>query len=171
MKKKKISKLVKMVVTESNNLRYDQLSVKKSYDNDSNSPSSNDEIFTTSDDQTKKKIRNLIIRLLHHRDEIHFNSNERTLNLNSRMEEKIRSTSTKSSYFNLEVIKDVGFIINCNDKRTHIQDTLLYDEIKPQIKQIFDKVNLENFNGVYSSIMKDSGLSRESNLDDLLSDF
>jgi hypothetical protein len=41
----------------------------------------------------------------------------------------------------------------------------------PQIKEIFDSINLENFNELYSTIMKDNGLNRESNLDDLLAGF
>jgi hypothetical protein len=41
----------------------------------------------------------------------------------------------------------------------------------PKIKEAFDKVNLDNFNELYSSIMKDNGLNRESNLDELLSGF
>ena len=41
----------------------------------------------------------------------------------------------------------------------------------PKIKEAFDTINLENFNELYSSIMKDNGLNRESNLDELLEDF
>jgi hypothetical protein len=38
----------------------------------------------------------------------------------------------------------------------------------PKIKESFDKINLDNFNELYSSVMKDNGLNRESNLDELL---
>ena len=52
-----------------------------------------------------------------------------------------------------------------------MKDTTLYDEMKPQVKQIFDELNRENFKELYTVVMKDNGLNRESNLDDLLRDF
>ena len=74
-------------------------------------------------------------------------------------------------YFHHEIIKEVGYNINCNGRRVLIKDITLYDEMFPKIKEAFDKVNLDNFNELYSSIMKDNGLNRESNLDELLSGF
>ena len=71
----------------------------------------------------------------------------------------------------LEIIKEVAYNINCNGRRVLIKDITLYDEMFPKIKEAFDKVNLDNFNELYSSIMKDNGLNRESNLDELLSGF
>ena len=41
----------------------------------------------------------------------------------------------------------------------------------PKIKETFDTINLENFNDLYNSIMKDNGLNRESNLDELLNGY
>ena len=74
-------------------------------------------------------------------------------------------------YFHLEIIKEVGYNINCNNRRVLIKDVTLYDEMLPKIKETFDNINLDNFNELYSSIMKDNGLNRDSNLDELLANF
>jgi hypothetical protein len=36
------------------------------------------------------------------------------------------------------------------------------------MKNIFEKVNKENFNEIYQTLLVDTGLSRETNLEDLL---
>ena len=81
------------------------------------------------------------------------------------------SNNNNKLYFHLEIIKEVGYNINCNNRRVLIKDVTLYDEMLPKIKEIFDNINLDNFNELYSSIMKDNGLNRESNLDKLLDEF
>lgn len=120
-----------------------------------------------------KKIRNLIIRLAQKRDDIEHNINDYTISLQA-SDRKLYSNNTNNLhkiYFHLEIIKEVGYNINCNGRRVLIKDITLYDEMFPKIKEAFDKVNLDNFNELYSSIMKDNGLNRESNLDELLSGF
>lgn len=154
MKKRKLKKIIKESVKEA---QYD-LSPKKSIDN---SLSRNDYTYTEASDDTKKKIRNLIIRLSKNRDSFDFNINEYSISFYSK--------SNINKYFNIDIIKEVGFNIHYSDKRVYIKDLTLYDEMVEKIKKEFDVINLDNFNELYSGIMKENGLSRESNLDDLLS--
>jgi hypothetical protein len=164
MKNKKLIRLIKETVREA---YYETVPMKES------KVTSNDYNFTESTDETKQKIRNLIIRLAQKRDDIEHNINDYTISLQA-SDRKLYSNNTNNLhkiYFHLEIIKEVGYNINCNGRRVLIKDITLYDEMFPKIKEAFDKVNLDNFNELYSSIMKDNGLNRESNLDELLSGF
>jgi len=164
MKNKKLIRLIKETVREAYYETVPKSEAKLS---------SNDFNFTESTDETKQKIRNLIIRLAQKRDDIEHNINDYTISLQA-SDRKLYSNNTNNLhkiYFHLEIIKEVGYNINCNGRRVLIKDITLYDEMFPKIKEAFDKVNLDNFNELYSSIMKDNGLNRESNLDELLSGF
>ena len=165
MKNKKLIRLIKETVREA---YYETVPMKEQ-----SKVTSNDYNFTESTDETKQKIRNLIIRLAQKRDDIEHNINDYTISLQA-SDRKLYNNNTNNLhkiYFHLEIIKEVGYNINCNGRRVLIKDITLYDEMFPKIKEAFDKVNLDNFNELYSSIMKDNGLNRESNLDELLSGF
>lgn len=165
MKKKELIKLIKESVKDA---YYETVPVKSEY-----KLPSNDFNFTDSTDEAKQKIRNLIIRLSQKRDDIEHNINDYTISLQA-SEGKMYGNNNKNLhqiYFHLEIIKEVGFNINCNGRRVLIKDITLYDEMLPKIKESFDKINLDNFNELYSSVMKDNGLNRESNLDELLKDY
>lgn len=165
MKKKELIKLIKDSVREA---YYETVPVKSEA-----KIASNDFNFTESTDETKQKIRNLIIRLVQKRDDIEHNINDYAISLQA-SELKMYSNNSNTLhkiYFHLEIIKEVGYNINCNGRRVLIKDVTLYDEMLPKIKETFDTINLENFNELYSTIMKDNGLSRDSNLDELLAGF
>jgi hypothetical protein len=165
MKKRELIKLIKDSVREA---YYETIPMKS----ESKLPS-NDFNFSESSEETKLKIRNLIIRLAQKRDDIEYNINDYTISLQS-SERKMYSgnnSNLNKLYFHLEIIKEVGYNINCNNRRVLIKDVTLYDEMLPKIKETFDNINLDNFNELYSSIMKDNGLNRDSNLDELLANF
>jgi hypothetical protein len=133
--------------------------------------SSNDFNFTESSEESKEKIRNLILRLARKRDEIEYGISEHTISIYATEKHNNTSHQSKSNYFHIEVIKEVGYNITCNSRRVLIKDITLYDEMLPKIKETFDTINLENFNDFYNTIMKDNGLNRESNLDELLNGY
>lgn len=171
MKSKKIEKIVKRIVSSIRNEEQKERSdimLKSTIEEPSM-----DYMFTESDDECKKKIRNLVPRLLSLRDQIEFNLSERRMTLSSRYEQNKYSpkSSNKNTYFHIEILKDSGFILNCNERKIFMKDASLFDEIKPKVKEIFDKINQENFNELYNIVMVDNGLSRESNLDEILNAF
>jgi len=161
MNKKKLYKLIKKAVNDGNNQRY------KLKDTPVTEERINDALFSESTEESKTKIRNLITRLSHHRDELDYNINETTINISSSYQENFKNNKP-SSHFNIQIIKGVGFIINFNESRILMKDITLYVEMKEQIKKVSDQVNQDNFTELYSAIMKDNGLTRESNLDDIL---
>ena len=170
MKKKKFKKLLVNTLAEF----YQEKNNQKKYD--AVSEESNHQFYTDTDEETKKKIRNLILRLLEMRDSINFNSNDRSIGLSSEISisgspNSNMKSNYKSEYFSIDVVKDLGFTLSFSEKRIVLRDEKLYDDIKPQIKIIFDKINNNNFIDLYGIVMKETGLSRESNLDDLLSEW
>ena len=73
-----------------------------------------------------------------------------------------------SEYFSLEIIKDTGYILTFKDKRVAFKDETLYDDTVSKVTEIFKELNTDNFTELYNEVMVESGLARESNLDDLL---
>jgi len=58
--------------------------------------------------------------------------------------------------------------MNYKDKRLAYRDPKIYDDLIGEIQISFSKLNYNNFNDLYNEVMIDSGLARDSNLDDLL---
>lgn len=174
MKNKKLAKLIKKSCIEA----YNSVNYSKKKSTLVESSASNDHLYTETDEESKSKIRNLIIRLLKHRDELDYNISDYSISIFTGYEKAVPSNSVsksnskiKSSNFHIEITKGVGFSLQCNERRILMKDVTLYEEIKPQIKQIFDEINKNNFKELYSVVMTENGLNRESNLDELLSNF
>lgn len=173
MKKKKLSKIIiKSIKKYKESISLSKLSVSKSVDNEIAS-TSNDNLFTETDDVTRLKIRNLVNRLLKNRDDLDHSINEHCISLYSKYspQKQHHTSNVKNSDFHIEIIKDTGFTLSCNGKRILMKDIDLFNDVKPNIKEIFDDINRDNFKKLYESIMVETGLNRESNLDDLLSNF
>ena len=177
MKKSKLARLIKkeLYAKKHNDMKgYEE----KVYIDDENKLF-NDLMFTEKDNDIKEKSRNLIYRLLNFRDKLSFTSNGNILRIRSsdfmlKKSNKSTSSSLSKVYdnefddFSIEIIKEVGFLINYKSNRTAFQDKEIYDDVVDKMKIVFQEVNIKNFNNLYTELMKDSGLARESNLDDLL---
>lgn len=166
MKKKSLKKMIKKSIRDSMFYRNEPipLSEKNSY---------NEFIFTNSGSEEKKRSRNLIYRILSLRDRLNFHINDNIININSELS-RLKNTNPTSKYaddyFSLEIIKNTGYLLTFNDKKLGFKDESLYDETIEHVRTTFDQLNKDNFIEIYSKIMKDSGLVRDSNLDDLLVD-
>ena len=75
--------------------------------------------------------------------------------------------SSDENYLRLDVTKQ-GFQINRGYRqRTNFKDENIYDELIEDVKESQKKYNSEVFNQVWTEIMKDSGIVRDHNLDEL----
>lgn len=176
MKKSKIIKLIQNEYTELSSK--DQL--KSNYDIPKEHNLFNDLMFTENNIDIKNRSRNLINRLLQFRDKLSFSSSETTIRIRSNdisyKKSNSQSKSPSNKYvleseideFSIEIIKDVGFMINYKSNRTAFNDKEIYNDVIDEMKRSFKELNIKNFNNLYTEIMKDTGLARESNLDDLL---
>ena len=66
-------------------------------------------------------------------------------------------------------MKKLGFSVNYGYKvRSNYKDEKLFDELQPILVQKLKEINADNFNEIWSELMKESGVLRDSNLDDIL---
>lgn len=179
-KSKKILKLIKKQSGKEYDAKETSMSyVKEDYHNDI----FNDLMFTEGSNEINEKSRNLITRLLQFRDKLSFTSTDKTVRITSgSFKLSKRSTKNTSSNlvskvaydsfdeFSIEIIKDIGLLINYKSDRAAFRDKEIYNDVIEEMKVSFKELNIKNFNNLYTELMKDSGLARESNLDDLLGD-
>jgi hypothetical protein len=176
MKKKKLKKIFEKSLNDFKN-KVDRNKSKSEKVKYSIEPAAhnqfNDYMFSESDDNTKEKTRNMIFRLLKLRDNLSINIHEKSINISSdyglkKSNLNYNQSYNSSEYFSLEIIKETGYILTYKDKRVAFKDTTLYDDTVSKVTEIFKELNTDNFTDLYNDIMVESGLARESNLDDLL---
>jgi hypothetical protein len=162
MKYSKLKKLIKKSLTEViEKDRYDRL-IKEE-------PNTFQEMmFSEPNEDVSLKFRKLVIKLLKLRDDLNIHINENRITINSELSRLKNSKYQNDDYMSIEIIKETGFLFSYNNKRLAYRDKTIYDEILSEMKNIFEKVNKENFNEIYQTILVDTGLSREANLEDLL---
>ena len=166
MNKKRLHKAIKKAlldVKREEGSKYVDVPIKESY---------NDFMFTEPNDDISKRGRNLIFRLLTLRDKLNININDRTISISAdlyQLKNTSRTSNTKyNDYFSLEIINKVGYILHYENKRFAFKDETVYDDTIEQINITFKMVNQQNFEELYHLLMRDTGLARESNLEDLL---
>jgi hypothetical protein len=141
-------------------------------------------MFSEPDELTNNRCRNLIFRLLKIRDNINLDINDSVVSIHiniydlKKSKKSIKSTPTLNNtktanhleYLSIEVIKDVGCILSSEHTKVYFKDKLLYTDVINEVKKTSDLINRENFDTLYEFAMTTTGLARESNLDDILSD-
>ena len=77
--------------------------------------------------------------------------------------------NSEDNYVEMSLVKNLGFSINYGYKvRSNYKDEKLFDELKPVLVQRLKEINADNFNEIWTDLMKESGVLRDSNLDDIL---
>ena len=68
----------------------------------------------------------------------------------------------------MSLVKGLGFTINYGYKvRSNYKDEKLFDELRPILIQKLKEINADNFNEIWTDLMRGSGILRDSNLDDI----
>jgi len=169
MKEKKLKKIVKLVVEEMREM--DRPIKSQMYTGD----------WAEYNEEVSNKLKTMLINLLNYRNNISININDNSLSIstdNLSGIKKTRSNSQKASglvkisdddYFSVEIIKGTGFTINKGyNIRTQYLDNKMFDEILPLATNKLKEINNENFNDIWNDVMKESGLMRDNNIDELL---
>jgi hypothetical protein len=146
----------------------------------------NNFMFTEPNEDLKKRGRKLIFKLLNLRDKLTMNINNKNISISADLNmlkdnptvnigapyynTKSNVTGNKyyDNYLTIEIISNVGYILSFSDKRIAFKDKSIYENTIEQINKTFKIINENNFDELYSSFMKETGLARESNLEDLL---
>jgi hypothetical protein len=167
MKEKKLKKIIKEVLNEVRD--YDRPIKSQMYTAD----------WAGYDEEVSDKLKTMLLNLLNYRNNINININDSgfsisTDNLSGIKKSRNSSGLTKVSdddYFSVEIIKGTGFTINKGyNVRAQYLDPKMYDEILPLATNKLKDINSENFSNIWDIIMKESGLMRDNNIDELLKD-
>ena len=166
MKDKKLKKIVREVLNEVR--EYDRPIKAQMYTGD----------WAEYDEEVSEKLKTMLLNILNYINNINININDNSFSIstdNLSDVKKLRSNSsglTKVSdedYFSVEIIKETGFTINRGyNVRTQYLDSKIFDEILPLTINKLKEINNENFNNIWNDIMKESGLMRDNNIDELL---
>lgn len=162
MKYSKLKKLIKQSLTEViEKDRYDTIIKEES------NPFQ-EMMFSEKDEEVSVKFLKLVTKLLTLRDDLNIHINKNRITINSELSRLKNSKYQNDEYMSIEIIKETGFLFSYYNKRLAFRDETMYDSILSQMKNIFEKVNKDNFTEIYHTLLSDTGLSREANLEDLL---
>lgn len=166
MKEKKLKKIVQLVVEEVR--EYDRPVKAQMYTGD----------WAEYNEDVSDKLKTMLINLLNYRNNINVNINDNSLSISTDNLSGIKKTRSNSSsltkvsdddYFSVEIIKGTGFTVNKGyNIRTQYLDNKMFDEILPLATNKLKDINSENFNDIWNDVMKESGLMRDNNIDELL---
>lgn len=166
MKSKKIKKLAKLFHEEVRN--YDKRSIPTEVDMAVGID------WCEYDSEVSEKFKKMILNLSNYKNNININIDNNRVNICTSDIRLVKHTTKKiphneEGYVEMSLIKNIGFSINYGYKlRSYYKDKKLFEELQPIIIQRLKEMNADNFNEVWVKLMKESGVLRDSNLDDIL---
>ncbi len=166
MKEKKLKNIIKEVLNEVREYdRLDRLVKSPTYTAD----------WVEYDNEVSDKLKNMVLNLLNYKDNHNININEYSLSISTNDISNIKKNnsnklpSNEDDYLSVEIIKETGFSINKGySLRTQYIDNKIYDEILPLATAKLREINNNNFSNIWDVVMKESGLMRDNNIDELL---
>lgn len=180
MKNKELNKLTKKLEEVIN------LSIKDNFKNtdlytkryDGDLKSDDDYKLAEYNVEVSEKFKKLVMNLLTYSENISINVNDNRIAISTGDLKAIKSSNYKSNvisneehYLELVISKEHSFHINRGyTKRSNYKDTEMYNYLFPIVTAKLQEINSNNFNEIWNEIMKDSGMLRDNNLDDLLND-
>lgn len=131
------------------------------------------------DVKVSEKLVKLVNNLLKYPDNVNISHSEYSINI--RVDDiknvKKRSYTNNGHYakvsneednLSIEIIKGKGFSVNLGYRKyTRYSDINLYTEMIDKVKERVKEINAENFNDIWETISKESGLLRDSNLEEI----
>jgi hypothetical protein len=166
MKNKKIKKLKKIAEIISAQMAVEKFRIRKDEEKID---------YYKYDADVSKKTEELILGLLPHNDGVHISFVDKEFRVSvqdiTSIKKQQQNTSPKYSDENyLEIIVNKsGFSINFSySKRTNYIDNQMFDKLIGPVKNRVKEVNRENFVEIWHKVMHESGLIRNTNLEQLL---
>jgi hypothetical protein len=162
MKSKKLKKII-------------EDSVRKAYENTHmlKSEASTEVDLAEYNPEISEKFKSLVLNIVNYRNNVNINITSYQITISCESVKNIKSQKTnqygEDEYLEISIRKGVGFWLNNGYKlRSNYKDENMYDDLFPEISEKLKKINSDNFEQVWSKIMKESGIIRDSNLDEIL---
>ena len=163
MKKGKLKKLAKLLHQQVRD--YDRIS----------RPTREKINYNDFDPEVSERVKNLILTIIKYKDNIHISSSDEYFSVSSSDATQIKKPRIKGhshsddNYLEIGVQKGEGFTINYGySRRSNYYDINLFDDLNLIIKERLKEINAQNFSEICEGLMKDSGIMRDNNLEDLL---
>ncbi len=177
MKSKQLKKLAKLLFVEITQHQQEIKPVRKKRYNDALDEERTEvdtSQFNDYDEEVSTKTKKLILGLFQYRDRLNISISDNCINLSvydlNNIKPKLvkNKLATHENYLQIEVYKGKGFTIGYNDVgNSKYCDDKIFDELIVDIKRINQEINRNNFDSIYHIIMKESGVIREANLDEV----
>ena len=163
MKKKDLKKIAKIITDEIRNYNSPMAEKIDEY------------TWCEYDPEVSAKFKKMILSLSNYKNNLRFDVSDSRISISTEDLTLIKSGKSKpnqlyneENYLRIEVFKD-GFSVNHGyNKRSFYKDDNMYNDLIDDIKDITKKINSDNFIEIWDDVMKESGVIRDSNLDDLL---
>jgi len=168
MKKSKVKKIATMLYEQVRNYEKNQITTRENIN------------YNDYDVEVSQKVKNLILNIIKYKDNIHITIGDDYFTVSTNDATKIKNNQgikvnpykiSEDYYFEISVQQDEGFTLNYGySKRSNFLDKSMFSELSPVIKQRLKEINAENFSEIWETLMKDSGIMRDNNLETLLDD-
>jgi len=168
MKKSKVKKIATMIYEQVRNYEKNQVTTRENIN------------YNDYDVVVSQKVKNLILNIIKYKDNIHITIGDDYFTVSTNDATKIKNNQgikvnpykiSEDYYFEISVQQDEGFTLNYGySKRSNFLDKSMFSELSPVIKQRLKEINAENFSEIWETLMKDSGIMRDNNLETLLDD-
>jgi hypothetical protein len=162
MKKKTLKKIAKLIFTEVNSLQKVDAPVRERVD------------YVPYDSEVSEKTKNLILKLIDYNDNVNIHFSEESFSISTPDISSIKKKASKNTLYNddnyldIHVVKGEGFSINlAYQKRTSYSDKKIFSELIDIISQRVMEINKENFTSIWDKVIKESGIIRDNNLEQL----
>ena len=170
MKSKKLKKLAKLFHEEVRNHEKELRPLKMSEE-----VSGGD--WSEYDPEVSEKFKKMVLNLATYKNNININVDSNRVSISVGDITKVKTPIKRSSntlysednYVEMSLHKGLGFSINYGYRlKTNYKDENLFDEIQPILVQRLKEINADNFNEIWTELMRESGVLRDNNLDDIL---
>jgi len=169
MNKKKLKKLARLIHEE---VRQENRNVRLVKESEA------DYEWSDYNAEVSEKFKKFILNLVNYKNNLNISISEERISISVSDVQNIKKIKYNSNNYNtpiaeedyIEILvqKDKGFHINKGyNLRTNYLDKNMYSDVVDEIKDKLKQINADNFNEIWSGIMKDSGLMRDNNLDEI----
>jgi hypothetical protein len=163
MKKKKLKKLAKSLYKEINNLQKDLRPIREAIN------------YCNYDSKVSERFKKLVLCIIEYKENININVYNDVFSISVPDASLIKKPLQKGrlhsddNYLEIIVNKSEGFSINYGyTKRSNYKDVNIFNELHPIVDKRLKEINAENFGEILETLMKESGIMRDNNLEQLL---
>lgn len=128
------------------------------------------------DSEVSSRFKKLVMDIVEYRTNISISITETRIGISVDNLKSIKNTYYKSNnkvsdenYLEISIMKDRGFsIIHGYKMRSNYFDKNIYTELYDNISERLKQINANNFNNIWENIVKESGILRDNNLEQIL---